>query len=413
MKTPADKSPEPQRQAAAHEAPQQQDRSDAELKFVDNRPETASFRRLQETVNNSPRRQEMAQLKAMMDTSPRRDAMRSLQALVDNSPRRLLQRQAEPEAAALVQAKKESGGSIESDPIGTQFIDNRPKTAKLRQLQEDINNSPRMLAQRQQIATMSGKAVQRVEGEEELMQGKFDPIQRVEEEELLQGKFSVAQRVEEEELMQGKFAPVQRVEEEDLLQGKFEPVQRVEEDELIQGKFNTVQFDHPQAEKANNTGLPDPLKQGIENLSGMSMDSVKVHYNSSKPAQLNALAYAQGTDIHVGAGHEKHVPHEAWHVVQQAQGRAKSTMQTSDGVRVNDDQELEQEAEVMGAKAVAWVVQAKRDLGSSIWSAPQRPLIPVIQRYPPKQDETTKRWVHTEGSDDSFDSRKDAYDAYW
>ena len=50
--------------------------------------------------------------------------------------------------------------------------------------------------------------------------------------------------------------------------------------------------------KANRTGLPDTLKAGIENISGMSMDDVRVHYNSSKPAQLNALAYAQGNQSH-------------------------------------------------------------------------------------------------------------------
>ena len=43
------------------------------------------------------------------------------------------------------------------------------------------------------------------------------------------------------------------------------------------------------AEKSNNTGLPDNLKHGIESLSGMSMDNVKVHYNSAKPAQLIEL----------------------------------------------------------------------------------------------------------------------------
>jgi len=41
--------------------------------------------------------------------------------------------------------------------------------------------------------------------------------------------------------------------------------------------------------------LPDNVKQGVESLSGISMDDVKVHYNSAKPAQLNAHAYAQGT----------------------------------------------------------------------------------------------------------------------
>lgn len=108
----------------------------------------------------------------------------------------------------------------------------------------------------------------------------------------------------------------------------------------------------PIQRKVNNTGLPDNLKSGIEHLSGYSMDDVKVHYNSDKPAQLQAHAYAQGTDIHLGAGQEKHLPHEAWHVVQQKQGRVKPTMQMKGKVNVNDDKGLEREADVMGAKAV-------------------------------------------------------------
>lgn len=103
--------------------------------------------------------------------------------------------------------------------------------------------------------------------------------------------------------------------------------------------------------KENNTGLPDNLKSGIENLSGYSMDDVKVHYNSDKPAQLQAHAYAQGTDIHLTSGQEKHLPHEAWHVVQQKQGRVKPTVQMKGQVNVNDDAGLEKEADVMGAKA--------------------------------------------------------------
>ncbi|ACY14581.1 eCIS core domain-containing protein [Haliangium ochraceum] len=99
-------------------------------------------------------------------------------------------------------------------------------------------------------------------------------------------------------------------------------------------------------------GLPGGLKTGIESLSGVSMDGVKVHYNSPRPAHVGALAYAQGSDIHVGPGQEQHLPHEAWHVVQQAQGRVASTTQMK-GVELNDDAGLEREADVMGAKALA------------------------------------------------------------
>ena len=98
--------------------------------------------------------------------------------------------------------------------------------------------------------------------------------------------------------------------------------------------------------------LPDNVKHGVESLSGISMDDVKVHYNSAKPAQLNAHAYAQGTDIHIASGQEKHLPHEAWHVVQQKQGRVQPTTMMKAKVPINDDAGLEKEADVMGARAL-------------------------------------------------------------
>ena len=105
------------------------------------------------------------------------------------------------------------------------------------------------------------------------------------------------------------------------------------------------------APRPNNTGMPDNLKSGIESLSGFSMDDVRVHYNSSKPATVQALAYTQGTDIHVAPGQEKHLPHEAWHVAQQMAGRVSPTTNIN-GMPVNDNAGLEHEADVMGEKAV-------------------------------------------------------------
>jgi len=102
----------------------------------------------------------------------------------------------------------------------------------------------------------------------------------------------------------------------------------------------------------NRTGIPDGLKAGIEGLSGISMDHVRVHYNSSQPAQFMAHAFAQGGQIHLAPGQEHHLPHEAWHVVQQAQGRVRATRQAKGGIGINDDPELESEADVMGARAL-------------------------------------------------------------
>ena len=101
--------------------------------------------------------------------------------------------------------------------------------------------------------------------------------------------------------------------------------------------------------KANNTGLPENVKNNTESISGVSLEDVKVNYNSNRPAQLNAHAYAEGSEIHVAPGQEKYIGHEAWHVVQQKQGRVKPTTEV-DGVPINDNNSLEREADKMGQK---------------------------------------------------------------
>jgi len=147
---------------------------------------------------------------------------------------------------------------------------------------------------------------------------------------------------EEKELIQGKAADeclqCQPPEEEAPLQTNF-----------ASGLTGTLQ-EKTEASQ-NKTGMPDHLKSGLENISGMNLSSVRVHHNSFRPAQLNALAYTQGQEIHVGPGQEKHLPHEGWHAVQQMQGRVKQTMYTK-GVSINDDAGLEREADVMGTKAL-------------------------------------------------------------
>ncbi|HEX3028806.1 MAG TPA: DUF4157 domain-containing protein, partial [Clostridia bacterium] len=173
---------------------------------------------------------------------------------------------------------------------------------------------------------------------------------------------------EEEEPLQGKMIEsIQRQEipeEEEPLQGKIiDTIQQQEipeEEEPLQGKMaETIQCqeipeeEEPlQTKRENNTGMPDSLRAGVENLSGIDMSDVRVHYNSSKPAEVGALAYTQGTNIHVAPGQERHLPHEAWHVVQQAQGRVRPTMQLK-GLAANDDVGLEKEANIMGERAVS------------------------------------------------------------
>ncbi len=153
---------------------------------------------------------------------------------------------------------------------------------------------------------------------------------------------TVQRQPEEEEALQGKAegAALQRQEEEEALQGKAEgaALQRQEEENL------------QMKPASGGSALPSQLKSGIEALSGQSMDHVRVHRNSESPAAVGAHAYAQGSDIHLAPGQERHLPHEAWHTVQQAEGRVPATTDVG-GVAVNDSPALEREADTMGNKA--------------------------------------------------------------
>lgn len=178
-------------------------------------------------------------------------------------------------------------------------------------------------------AAIDSPAVKHLQALQRAADTHFAPVQRVEdEEEPLQGK-ALQRMQEEDEPLQGKALQRAAAEEEDL-----QMVQRVE------------------TSPASRGGLPGSLKAGIEGLSGIAMNDVRVHRNSAAPAAVQAHAYAQGRDIHLGPGQEKHLPHEAWHVVQQAQGRVKPTVSVN-GLAVNDSPALEAEADQMGARAAS------------------------------------------------------------
>ncbi len=139
---------------------------------------------------------------------------------------------------------------------------------------------------------------------------------------------------------------------------------------------STLQRAPAVASASQGQALPDGLRTGIESLSGMDMGSVRVHYASPLPAQLNALAYAQGSDIHLARGEEKHLPHEAWHVVQQSSGRVKPTTQAQ-GVSINDDPALEREADAMGARALQLKTDGRDSRAPGRIGGGQK----IVQRY--------------------------------
>jgi Domain of unknown function (DUF4157) len=118
----------------------------------------------------------------------------------------------------------------------------------------------------------------------------------------------------------------------------------------FQLKASSKEESEPTQRKSSDGGMPSDLVAGFQATTGHDLSDVKVHNNSSKPAELNALAYAQGNDIHLGSGQDKHLAHEAAHIVQQREGRVQATTEVG-GVPVNDQKSLESEADSMGAKA--------------------------------------------------------------
>ncbi len=134
-----------------------------------------------------------------------------------------------------------------------------------------------------------------------------------------------------------------------LLSGSHNTPKHETEKEPVQrkvGEEGKVRFS-----EGNKTGIPAQLKAGLEALSNIDLSDVQVHHNSNKPKQVGALAYTQGNNIHIAQGQEEHLPHEGWHAVQQKQGRVQPNLQMKTGVAVNDDAELEKEADIMGERA--------------------------------------------------------------
>lgn len=129
-------------------------------------------------------------------------------------------------------------------------------------------------------------------------------------------------------------------------------------------KSSVLKAQSAQKEGPDLTGIPKQMKLEFEERSGESLGDVRVQYNSEKPAQLQALAYTQGSRIYIGPGQERHLRHELVHVIQQKQGRVQATARVN-GMAVNDEERLEREADLghipvqMKAEEAAGVVQRR------------------------------------------------------
>jgi len=160
-------------------------------------------------------------------------------------------------------------------------------------------------------------------------------------------------QVEEDEEEMQPMLQRQVEEDEEEMQPMLQRQVEEDEEEMQPMLQRQVGAEREQTSAETREEIPVGLRTGVESLSGLDMSDVSVHRNSSKPAAVGALAYTQGRDIYVAPGQEKHLPHEAWHAVQQKQGRVhpNSSAQAA-GIALNDDAHLEKEADRMGKMAL-------------------------------------------------------------
>jgi hypothetical protein len=115
-----------------------------------------------------------------------------------------------------------------------------------------------------------------------------------------------------------------------------------------------VNFGRP----GSGESMPKPVRSKMENSFGTSFSDVQIHQNSMQAKAVGALAYTQGNQIHFAPGQynptslsgQALLGHELTHVVQQRAGRVPVPSQGK-GAPINADPSLENEADVMGARA--------------------------------------------------------------
>lgn len=100
---------------------------------------------------------------------------------------------------------------------------------------------------------------------------------------------------------------------------------------------------------AGGEPLPERIRAHHEGVSGLSLADARLFRNSAVPQKWGAAALSFRNHVFVAPGQERHTAHEAWHLVQQKQGRVPADFHMGP-VGVNTDRRLELEADQMGAR---------------------------------------------------------------
>ncbi len=137
--------------------------------------------------------------------------------------------------------------------------------------------------------------------------------------------------------------------------------------ELTSASLSAIELDIDPL--GNGTPLPDEIRAKMEALFGVDFSAVRIHVGP-QAQKVGARAFTRGMDIFFAPGQyqprtasgQALLAHELTHVVQQAQGRVRSTKEIG-GVEINDDAALERESDEMANQAARGTDQERRPVG--------------------------------------------------
>lgn len=164
-----------------------------------------------------------------------------------------------------------------------------------------------------------------------------------------------------------------------------------------------LKSDSNSSEEKRGSEEPEAIKQKFGAALHTDFSTVRFHPESSRATQLEALAVTQGKDIDFAPGQFQPatssglelIGHELVHVKQQEEGRVAPTTEVA-GMAVNNQPELEQEADILGAKAAHSSErmhlytdvadhrpeEAAQARMAEEWQNQSSPLVEVVQRKP-------------------------------
>lgn len=184
-----------------------------------------------------------------------------------------------------------------------------------------------------------------------------------------------------------------------------------------------VQAKTTKKKKKKNGALTDVVQQKMENAFGEDFSSVNIKTNSSEAKDMGALAFTQGENVHFAPGQfdtnstkgQELIGHELTHVVQQREGRAQKKKQAkpqNEGQQINDDPQLEAEADEMGKRAVTGVksVIQKKAKDSEESTEEEKPYNKDASIYEVKKDdksliEIVRSLFPLEGTGEGYDKK--------